>query len=148
MVSAGSHPAAAFCAGLTIGGFSDWYLPARDELELLYRNLKPTTDANGTSSRSLSAITYPEGSDVSGDTMGRNRNSNPLGAVYTSGDPAQTSITAFVTGGTEAFASALYWSSSEFSDTDAWRQSLSNGNQGSGNKFYSNYVRAVRRLAV
>jgi hypothetical protein len=45
-----SHPAAEFCEGLTIGGFSDWYMPAKNELEVCYYNLKPTTDSNNTSS--------------------------------------------------------------------------------------------------
>lgn len=151
MVSAGSHPAAAFCAGLSIGGFSDWYLPARDELELLYRNLKPTGTANVTSTRSLSAIIYPEGNDVSGDTIGRNRNSNPLGAGYASGDPAQTSVTAFVTGGAEAFALEFYFCSSEFSSTSAWIQGFSNGGQFETTKDGAGIlrpVRAVRRIAV
>ena len=43
-----SHPAAQFCEGLTIGGFSDWYMPARNELEICYYNLKPTTQNNNT----------------------------------------------------------------------------------------------------
>ena len=43
-----SHPAAQFCEGLTIGGFSDWYMPANNELEICYYNLKPTTQANWT----------------------------------------------------------------------------------------------------
>lgn len=30
------HPAAQFCAGLTTGGFKDWYLPARRELRTLW----------------------------------------------------------------------------------------------------------------
>jgi hypothetical protein len=30
--------AANFCTGLTIGGFNDWYLPTKDELDLLYQN--------------------------------------------------------------------------------------------------------------
>jgi len=149
MVTAGSHPAAAFCDGLTIGGFSDWYLPARDELELCYRNLKPTTDSNKTGDRSKSSITYPEGDDLSADTMGVNRNSSPTGSAYTTGDPAQTSVTDFVTGGTEAFAAAAYWSSSEFSDTLAWRQGFTTGKQTDGlNKDISRYARAVRRLPV
>jgi hypothetical protein len=34
-----NHPAAQFCEGLTIGGYSDWYLPARYELAIAYENL-------------------------------------------------------------------------------------------------------------
>ena len=36
-----NHPAVDFCRSLTIGGFDDWYLPSRDELHMLYRNLGP-----------------------------------------------------------------------------------------------------------
>jgi len=147
-MNSASYPAAQFCEGLTIGGFSDWYLPSRDELELCYRNLKPDTTANNTTARSKSSYTYPEGNDVSGDTMGINRNSNPTGAAYTSGSPAQTSVTAFQTGGAEAFAAVFYWSSSEFSSTAAWRQNFDFGCQDDSGKDSSFYVRAVRRVAV
>ena len=143
-----SHTAAQFCEGLTIGGFSDWYLPARDELELCYRNLKPTTASNSTAARALSAYTYPEGNDVSGDTRGINRNSDPTGAAYTAGSPAQTSVSAFKTGNAEAFAVAQYWSSTEFSATAAWRQSFFSGDQLNTIKNDDYYVRAVRRVAV
>ena len=37
-----NHPAAQFCRQLRIGGFDDWYLPSRDELAMLCRNLGPT----------------------------------------------------------------------------------------------------------
>lgn len=36
-----NHPAAQFCKGLQIGGFDNWYLPSRDELMMLWRNLGP-----------------------------------------------------------------------------------------------------------
>jgi len=148
-MNSATYPAAQFCEGLTIGGFSDWYLPARDELELCYRNLKPTTSTNDTSNRAKSSITYPEGNDLLADTMGVNRNSNPTGAAYTSGTPSQTSVTAFMTGGTEAFVNlSFYWSSSEWSAGRAWYQTFTNGIQNDAPKNQSRYVRAVRRVPV
>jgi len=36
-----NHPAAQFCQSLKIGGFDDWYMPSRDELAMLWRNLGP-----------------------------------------------------------------------------------------------------------
>jgi hypothetical protein len=124
-----SHPAAQFCEGLTIGGFSDWYMPAKNELEVCYFNLKPTTTSNNTSS-------------------GTNTNAVPSrGSNYTSGTPAQTSAAAFQSGSLEAFA-GFYWSSTEGSATTAWLQSFSNGYQLNGNKGYSDIVRAVRRSPV
>jgi hypothetical protein len=33
----GDYPAAKFCRGLNIGQYSDWYLPAIEELSLLYQ---------------------------------------------------------------------------------------------------------------
>ena len=125
-----SHPAAQFCEWITIGGFSDWYMPAKNELEVCYYNLKPTTTNNNTGS-------------------GTNTNAVPSrGSNYTSGTPAQTSATDFQTGNTEAFAASPYWSSTEADSTTAWQQSFSTGAQGANAKDVSNYVRAVRRVAV
>jgi hypothetical protein len=125
-----SHPAAEFCEGLTIGSFSDWYLPAKNELEVCYYNLKPTTTSNNTGS-------------------GTNTNAVPSrGSNYTAGTPAQTSATDFQTGNTEAFAANAYWSSTESSSTDALIQNFSVGAQGNVVKTNSYYVRAVRRIAV
>ena len=78
------YPAAHFCNDLVIGGFSDWYMPAKNELEVCYYNLKPTTTSNNTA-------------------YGINANAVPARASnYTAGDPAQTSATDFKSTGAEA----------------------------------------------
>jgi hypothetical protein len=130
-----SHPAAQFCEGLTIGGFSDWYMPAKNELEVCYFNLKPTTDTN---------TTFPSGS-------GTNTNAVPSrGSNYPSGGPpTQTTAAAFrVTTGAEAFTADSYWSSTEYSSSYAWQQYFSGGKQAYNIKADSIRVRAVRRVAV
>ena len=39
------HPAAQFCRGLNIGGYSDWYLPASAEQAAIWANLGPNHTA-------------------------------------------------------------------------------------------------------
>ena len=126
-----THPAAQFCEGLTIGGFSDWYMPAKNELDVCYFNLKPTTLSNNTAS-------------------GINANAVPARASnYTSGTPAQTTAVDFIIStGAQAFDSNNYWSSTENSATSAWRQGFNNGYQFTPLKDESYRVRAVRRVAV
>ncbi len=91
--------AAGVCANYTVTEsgvtYGDWYLPSKEELNLMYQN-KATIDA-----------------------------------------------TAGVNGGS-GFASAGYWSSTEFNTNDAWRQNFGNGNQSLSTKGNINYVRAVR----
>lgn len=119
-----------FCNNLVIGGFSDWYMPARYELDICYYNLKPTVQSNGTSS-------------------GINPNAVPARASnYTTGTPAQTSATAFQSGGTEAFSSSTYWSSSDLSTTYARLQYFSTGYQVGYFKTTIRNIRAVRRVPV
>ena len=126
-----NHPAAQFCEGLSIGGFTDWYLPARDELEIAYYNLKPTTTGNYLSS-GINAYSVPA-----------------RGSNYTSGTPARTTVTAFQTGNSEAFAADYHWSSTEYSSTNAWNMDFGNGNQFDTSKDGTNRcVRAFRKVAV
>jgi len=128
-----AYQAAVFAEGLTIGGYSDWYLPAKNELEVLYYFLKPTTDANDTSSGSNANAVSPE----------------PVSTNYTSGSPAQTSAgIGFRTGETNAFASGYYWSSTEGGSYTAWLQRFVNGAQSLNNKTAGFYTRAVRRVPV
>ena len=127
-----SHPAAYFCKGLTIGGFSDWYMPANNELEVCYYNLKPTTTPNTT-------VIY----------SGQNANAVPSrNSSYTSGTPAQTSATNFRSGGAEAFAAAFYWASTEASSAYGWGRFFTDGYRYSQSKTLNFNVRAVRRVAI
>jgi hypothetical protein len=124
------HPAAQFCEGLSIGGYSDWYLPARYELDIAYQNLKPTTGSNNTS-RGINPYSVPE------RTVNR-----------TADVPAQTSVAAFQSGGAEAFVASFHWSSTENNATTAWALTFGSGDQDNGGKGEENRVRAFRKLAL
>jgi hypothetical protein len=131
MVTAGiaDHPAANFCKNLSIGGFTDWYLPARYELDIAYFNLKPTTTANSTS-------------------WGSNVYSVPARALNnTTTYPAQTALTAFNTTA-EAFVSDNHWSSSQHNTLRGTRVDFSLGSQVNTDKTSFLRVRAFRRIAL
>jgi hypothetical protein len=129
MADAGSEMAH-WALNLNIDGHTDWYIPSRDELELLYRNLKPTTHSN---------YVYRHG---------ENPSSVPVGYPYTEESPAQASVDAFQEGGDEAFEGEWYWSSSQFSADYAWYQYFYDGYQNYYDKLYEFRARAVRRLII
>ena len=151
------YPAAHWARNLNINGRTDWYIPARDELELCWRNLKPTTDNNYTPANRQASASFNYAQNGSyGDTSlnhGVNNNSAPAGAAYTASVPGQTAASAFRTGGAEAlgYPSSYYWTCSDHSATTAWNQhwnSSSSGGQGNSNKTSTFCVRAVRRSVI
>ena len=120
MVAAGNateYPAAHAVRALVINGYSDWYIPARDQRELAWRNLKPVMNNNYVNADRSTAADFNYTKDGSyGDTAnthGVNNNSSPTGSAYTATVPGQTAAMAFRTGGTEAFefGSSFYWTS-------------------------------------
>ena len=132
MAEAGSA-LAKWALSLTIDGNSDWYIPSQDELEIIYRNLKPTTETNSRYARSginVSALvpTYP----------------------YTSDFPKQTQAEVFQAGGAEAFDDVWHWSSTQHAGNSgyAWRQVFSHGRQYNSHKDSCLRARAVRRLPI
>jgi hypothetical protein len=133
IVTAGiaAHPAAQFCVSLSIGGYTDWYLPSRYELDIAYQNLKPTTYNNDTS-------------------WGVNPYSVPARTVNrTTGTPLRTSVAAFQDGGTESFVTSYHWSSTEGSAANAWTVYFIDGSHLSTTKTDTTwYVRAFRKVAL
>ena len=132
MADAGSE-LGQWARGLQIGGHTDWYIPSQDELEVLYRNLKPTKRGNYCYGRS-----------------GVNPSAVPPTHAYTPSLPAQTAVEAFAEGGEQAFADEWYWSSTQHASDDdgAWTQDFYNGDQNNNNKSAELRARAVRRFAI
>jgi hypothetical protein len=129
-----SHPAFQFARSLSISGYNDWYIPAKNELEILYRNLKPDTISN---------VTY----------TGANPNAVPSPTSnYTSGNPAQTTSALFQTSGSEAFSNntgRYYWTSTEdtsvLSNADTRNFGDGGDNQENKNNNSRDFARAIRR---
>jgi hypothetical protein len=132
MAEAGSK-IAQWALALRIAGYDDWYLPAQDELEILYRNLKPTTAENYCYARS-----------------GINLSALPPTRPYTPDFPVQTQAEAFRLDGPEAFDEAWYWSSTQHAagSDGAWNQDFGYGGQYLDLKSFEARARAVRRLVI
>jgi hypothetical protein len=129
MAEAGS-PIAKQALAASIGGHTDWCVPARDVLEMGYRYLKPTTSEN---------YVYRDGDNPS---------SIPTGYPYTTKSPEQTAAKAFQQGNTEAFDDVWYASSTQVSENDAWNQYFGYGFQDYLSKVYERRCRFVRLVRL
>lgn len=134
--------AAVWARAQTINGFNDWYIPAIKELEILFYNLKPTTEANNTSS-----------TDANNQYAVPNRS----GTFYSANIPSQTSVTAFQQGGSQAFSTIYHSSWQGFANSNIVTSFVfSNegsgfqpGQEGSGSYFSTVHnVRLIRRVAI
>ena len=129
-VTFGNSPACSYAAGLSIGGYSDWYIPAVREMAIIYYHLKPNTTANVTN-RGANDYSVPIRTDN-----------------YTTTDPGQTSVTAFQSGGSEAFNAANYWCSSIGGGGRPQRHDFDDGFSGQDDANDLNRVRAIRKDSV
>ena len=138
-----AHPTAQYCRNLNVSGHADWYLPSRDELETCYRVFKPTDWGND---KYVADTLFSNLSLANGTNL----NSIPTGAAYTKPKPAKTIVTAFQTGGIEAFEKTYYWTSTESSSYThgSLFQNFSNGDQDWGYKTNVCRVRVVRRVLI
>jgi hypothetical protein len=126
--------AAAWCESLSLGGYADWYLPAINELITLYWYMKPKDEDNNTtgSPGSTANAVAPQ----------------PISTPFTTTSPGQTTATAFqYPNGAQRWLDGAYWSSTEYSDTQAYTQLFSNGRELPLTKDVTSYVtRAIRRV--
>lgn len=125
------NPIGLWAAGLSINKHEDWYIPSRDELEIIYRNLKPNDKENYCSFR--------DGENPSAIELDNRY-------AYNKKNPAKTLAEIFTT--TEALTDTWHWSSTQYSAYSAWVQDFGGGNQSITSKNYSYAVRAVRRELV
>lgn len=132
MAAAGSQ-LAQWALGLSIGGCNDWYLPSQDELEIIYRNLKPTEDENSGWYRS-----------------GMNPSAVEPTRPYLPTAPLQTPASLFQAGAAEAFEADWYWTSTQHAANSdcAWYQHFDDGNQDDYCTSLKLRARAVRRLPI
>lgn len=120
-----------------------WELPSKYDVELCYRNLKPSIEENWIK---------PTNDPLLGPPNGINPTSIPVGRKYTVTNPAQTLAVLFRHGSAEAFELGWYWTCPEgLSVTPTTMiQNFADGNQfccGSYN--YVDFVlRAVRRVLI
>ena len=103
-MNSATYPAGQYCENLSVGGFSDWYLPALDELGAAYINLKPYNNDN-------------TDGGVLPNAKGINTYSVPQRATNYSNaprSPGQTTSAAFQGGGSEQpDFFPRYWSSTQ-----------------------------------
>lgn len=126
-----TNPANQWARALTIGGFSDWYIPAIFELEILYRRFKPDNSEGNTEGFGANAYAVPA------------TTSN-----YSMSVPPATAVTAFQAGNAQAFEAVNYGSSTQDASTTHVVQDWFYGSWGPIGKTFQQQVRAIRKIAV
>lgn len=125
-------PAQQAAKALTIGGYTDWYIPSKLEMEILYRNFKPGTANNVT-------------------TSGANASAVPPTSNYTTTNPARTALTDFrATGGTNHLTADYYYTATQGPGGTAFAHAkrFTNGQDSQDDISFDYPVRVIRRVAI
>lgn len=126
------HTAAIFCRNLTIGGYTDWYFPSMQEIEILYWNLKPTVGGHNGTIWPGNNIAVP------------NRSTLTTYATH----PGQTTVVLFQNNNAQAFAQDGYWTSNQWGDTWGRFTTFNDGFAWGMLKTNNSPVRAIRKVVV
>lgn len=124
-------PGAIF-AGITLNGFSDWYVGSLHEMMIIYRNLKPGTTANNTAWGAISSAVPPT-------------------PANTASVPPQTTYVPFRTGNASALREDVYCTYSRALSGDKQKYatvSFIDGTVGEMATTDSTWARAIRRQLV
>ncbi|MGB5136064.1 MAG: hypothetical protein WBN89_12910, partial [Prochlorococcaceae cyanobacterium] len=134
---AAAHPAAAWARGLSIGGYSDWYVPSQFELLALFWTLKPEGGGDYPNTEEPGAGVNPYAVPQRGE-FGYDTN------------PGQTSASAFRLNQAQALDMGQFYGVSTQGSTTSQQRYLSwmDGFGGAGSKTTTRHWRAIRRVAV
>ena len=125
-------PAQQAVMALTIGGFNDWYIPSKLEMEIIYRELKPTTTSNVT-------------------TSGTNAYAVPSPTTnYPPTIPSRTSVLDFRSTGTNYLTDDYYYTATQGPSGPEWAHAkrFTTGADSQDNIWWDYSVRAIRRVPV
>jgi hypothetical protein len=130
---AGVYPTASYCASLSVGGYTDWYLPSYYEMLAIYYLFKPTTANNNTG-------------------FGANPYSVPKRTTnFTATNPLMTPITSFQRPNSQHWG-ILFGPRTSNQDlansSNAYGMDYATGGIFANNKTFVGPVRAIRQIAL
>lgn len=131
----GNSDAADFATGLSIGGYSDWYIGTLVEWQIVYFHLKPATTTNW-ANRGTNAYQVPA------------RTTNWDSTSSPAADPAQTTLTDFQIGGGKNITTGFHWTSAEAASNRCVEFRGFDGRSRGGGRQNNRLVRAFRRNSV